>query len=50
MSADQHTCGSCAKSAANVSWRIDPYMDEVYEEIMYRWLCDDCWQERKDEV
>ncbi len=28
----------------------DPFIAEVYDKIVMRWLCHDCQQERRDEV
>lgn len=45
-----HQCERCKKCKEDVTWCIDPYWQEVEEEIWWRWLCDDCYWELCDET
>lgn len=34
----------------NAELVIDPFVDEVYQQVVWRRMCELCWQDRKDEV
>ena len=42
-------CEDCG-TVRNVHYRIDPYNYEINDKIVYRWLCDNCYNDRKDEI
>ena len=42
------TCNQCGSVGA--VWRLDPYLDEVWDEEIWIHVCDECWEARKDEV
>lgn len=29
---------------------VDPFLNEVYDRNVWRWMCDDCQRGRRDEV
>ena len=35
-------CAVCGEIKTDVTYRVDPFQEDVYNEIVYRWLCDDC--------
>lgn len=32
------------------TYRADPYDLEIHGKLHMKWLCDDCYQERKDDI
>ena len=44
-------CCSCGKRKA-CEWRKNPFVAEVWpeDENPEQWWCEDCWQERKDDI
>lgn len=43
--------GICDCGAINdVEWVIDPFQEEIYAELVWRWLCPDCYQLLCDEI
>lgn len=42
--------GVCEACGGDATWRPDPFIEEIAGEIVMRWLCDECWQDRKDDV
>jgi hypothetical protein len=43
-------CEMCGERKSDVTLRRDPFLWEVYDEEVLKYLCDDCWQTRKDDV
>ena len=41
-------CDTCGREGAEEV--IDPFLWELYDEEVYRWMCDECWEERKADV
>ena len=33
-----------------VRWVADPFVEEIYNEYIYMWLCGICYQEHLDEI
>lgn len=50
------SCECCEQSfywsgeAIEGTWQIDPFQEEVYEEIVIRCLCDSCYETLKDDI
>jgi hypothetical protein len=38
-------CDSCGAKTDDVRYRRDPYLEEIHNEIVYEWFCDDCYRE-----
>jgi hypothetical protein len=47
LRAAQGRCEQCGQPGQYV---IDPFIREVYERDVERWLCDGCYAERKDDI
>ena len=43
-------CDACNEDKEDVQECEDPYSKEINEEIILTTLCDDCYQERVDEI
>jgi hypothetical protein len=43
-------CDHCFGDEDETEWRADPFLDEVYCEMVWSWWCDRCWYDRKLEV
>lgn len=43
----RRACEFCGKLAY---LQVDPFIREIHEESVFRWLCDDCFQNRKDDI
>lgn len=43
------TCEMCG-TTENVKHVVDPYLEEVTDEVLERDLCDECYQQRKDDI
>lgn len=39
-----YVCGKPAK------YRVDPFIDEIYQKRVRRWLCDECYDQRNDDI
>jgi hypothetical protein len=44
---EPNRCETCGEGA---TWRIDPFDKEIHGEINWRWLCDDHYQARADDI
>lgn len=45
-----NTCDHCKKKSEDVRRRNDPFLDEIYEEQVESFWCDECFYDRKDET
>jgi len=43
-------CDYCDKDLENVEERKDPYIYEVYDEVKYILVCEECYNSRHEEV
>ena len=43
-------CEVCQAMLPDVTYRVDPYDEDVNNTIVMRWLCDDCRQQRADDI
>jgi len=43
-------CDDCGKEKADVKVRNDPYKEEIEEKIIEKNYCDDCYQERLNDI
>jgi hypothetical protein len=43
-------CDRCNQDKEDVVETADPFIRDVYNEIVNRNLCDDCYEERRDEI
>lgn len=43
-------CERCGLDRTDVCVRLDPYSLEIYDERIEMTLCDDCYQERADDI
>lgn len=43
-------CSSCGQMKPDVKWVVDPFLEEIYDLIEMKWLCDSCYQEFCDDV
>lgn len=43
-------CDSCGKRKRDVQWIIDPFQEDVYNAVVWRWLCGDCEQKLCDDI
>ena len=48
MSADDGETLHCGHDDAELV--KDPFIEEVYGEVLERWMCRQCWLDRKEEV
>ena len=44
------TCDNCGKCGETVEETICPFAYEVYDESIEMTLCQDCWQNRADDI
>ncbi len=44
------TCDDCGKTSEEVSLVTDPYSAEINNEFIEMQLCDDCYQDRIDDI
>jgi hypothetical protein len=45
---DNPACKHCGKKDAE--YRRDPYLEEIHNEIVYEWFCDDCYSDRAMDI
>ena len=38
-------CDFCGKISEDVKYRINPYIEEIFNEEIWEHLCDDCYNE-----
>jgi hypothetical protein len=43
-------CESCRTSKEDVKYVIDPYDQDVNNEVRWCWLCDSCYQNHCDDI
>ena len=43
-------CDGCGEDKDDVRTVEDPYAKEIYDEIIERNLCDECYQDRLEEI
>jgi len=43
-------CDSCHQMKSDVKLRRDPFLWEVHDEEKFRYLCDDCYETRREDV
>jgi hypothetical protein len=44
------TCDMCDQDKDDVLEINDPFYSDVYDEVVVRCLCDDCYEERRMEI
>lgn len=47
---EKNKCEICGKEGEDVAYEADPFILEIDDEIVMRWLCSQCWQERADDI
>ena len=43
-------CDDCGKISADVSYRADPYSEEISGKIIMKNMCDSCYQESSMDI
>ena len=43
-------CDSCHKDKPDVELVVDPYVEDVHNEKVERYLCDECYKDRIDGI
>lgn len=49
----RRTCAVCHRVFTvgdQISWRVDPYDSEINEDYTKKWMCQDCYDLRSDEI
>lgn len=41
---EKNKCDICGEYKADVEYTIDPYIEEIYGESIYKNMCDECYQ------
>lgn len=47
---EMNTCDDCGKQKEDVKLTTCPYAEEINDEIQECYLCDDCYQERANDI
>lgn len=45
---ENEVCDFC--DSTETEYRVDPFLKEVHEEIVWYWLCEECYQQRNDDI
>jgi hypothetical protein len=44
------SCVGCQRTDEEVTWELDPYDAEIHEELVWRWYCTECRDQRADDI
>ena len=46
----RHTCEMQKCDSTDVYYVVDPFLEKIYGEVDWCWLCEECLQERRDDI